>query len=220
VFRALDPAPEDFMKEPVLGGPGYQQAVRAMVDLLEYRLMEDLARAWRVAQPNLEQCGLSDIRYEGLSELAAEDALWRDAPAIEGASATRRETVLGAVLDHLRSVLAIDLASDRRADALSRGARCPDDPGSLGFRRARGVADRFRCLAAGGHARSTGPSGDAAVERALGDRPLSPLAPHLGSRSRPRFPSGRGARGRDCRGVVRASRDHGFRTALPTTEFR
>jgi ATP-dependent helicase YprA (DUF1998 family) len=35
VFRALDPAPEDFMKEPVPGGPGHQQAVRAMVDLLE-----------------------------------------------------------------------------------------------------------------------------------------------------------------------------------------
>jgi len=75
VFRALDPAPEDFMKEPVPGGPGHQQAVRAMVDLLEYRLLEDLARAWRVAQPNLERCGLLGIHYDGLAELAADDAL-------------------------------------------------------------------------------------------------------------------------------------------------
>jgi hypothetical protein len=110
VFRALDPAPEDFMKEPVPGGPGHQQAVRAMVDLLEYRLLEDLARAWRVAQPNLEQCGLMHIRYDGLTELAAADSLWRDAPAIASAGPHRRETVLGAVLDHLRSVLAIDAA--------------------------------------------------------------------------------------------------------------
>ncbi len=63
VFRALDPAPEDFMKEPVGGGPGYESARRAMIDLLEYRLLEDLARAWRVAQPNLEQCGLLRVAY-------------------------------------------------------------------------------------------------------------------------------------------------------------
>jgi hypothetical protein len=131
VFRALDPAPEDFMKEPVPGGPGYQRAVRAMTDLLEYRLLEDLARAWRVAQPNLEQCGLLRIRYDGLAELAAEDALWRDAPAISGASAARRETVLGAVLDHLRSVLAIDavpLTEERTRSLAARVAQTIRDP--------------------------------------------------------------------------------------------
>ena len=53
-FRALDPAPSDFMKEAVDSGPGHERAVKAMTDLLEYRLLEDLARAWRVAQPNLD----------------------------------------------------------------------------------------------------------------------------------------------------------------------
>ena len=131
VFRALDPGPDDFMKEPVPGGPGHQQAVRAMVDLLEYRLLEDLARAWRVAQPNLEQCGLLRIHYDGLAELAAEDALWREAPAIGGASAARREMVLGAVLDHLRSVLAIDalpLTEERTRSLASRVAQTIRDP--------------------------------------------------------------------------------------------
>ena len=33
VFRALDPAPEDFMKEPVAEGPGHRQAVNAMTGL-------------------------------------------------------------------------------------------------------------------------------------------------------------------------------------------
>ena len=154
VFRALDAAPEDFMKEPVAGGPGHQQAVRAMVDLLEYRLLEDLARAWRVAQPNLEQCGLLRIRYDGLAELAADDALWQSEPTIGAASAARREFVLGAVLDHLRSVLAIDaVAPHRGADALARGAGRPDDPGPLGLRRARAPADRHRRFAAGCRAR-------------------------------------------------------------------
>jgi Helicase conserved C-terminal domain len=130
-FRALDPAPEDFMKEPVPGGPGHQQAVRAMVDLLEYRLLEDLARAWRVAQPNLEQCGLLRIHYDGLAELAVEEALWRDAPAIGGAGAGRREMVLGAVLDHLRSVLAIDavpLTEERTRSLAARVAQTIRDP--------------------------------------------------------------------------------------------
>jgi hypothetical protein len=74
VFSALNPSPEDFMKEPVDGGPGYENARRAMVDLLEYRLLEDLARAWRVAQPNLEQCGLLRIAYKrGAKDEAAGD---------------------------------------------------------------------------------------------------------------------------------------------------
>jgi superfamily II DNA/RNA helicase len=131
VFRALDPAPEDFMKEPVPGGPGHQQAVRAMVDLSEYRLLEDLARAWRVAQPNLEQCGLLRIHYDGLAELAAEEALWRDAPAIGDASAMRRRMVLGAVLDHLRIVLAIDavpLAEEQTRSLVARVAQTIRDP--------------------------------------------------------------------------------------------
>jgi hypothetical protein len=131
VFRALDPAPEDFMKEPVSGGPGHQQAVRAMVDLLEYRALEDLARAWRVAQPNLEQCGLLRIRYDGLAELASDDVLWQGAPAIAAASGVRREFILGAVLDHLRSVLAIDavpLTEERTRSLAARIAQTIRDP--------------------------------------------------------------------------------------------
>jgi superfamily II DNA/RNA helicase/very-short-patch-repair endonuclease len=131
VFRALDPAPDDFMKEPVGGGPGYENARRAMVDLLEYRLLEDLARAWRVAQPNLEQCGLLRIGYDGLAQLSSDDARWRSIPVIGAASAERREAVLGAVLDHLRSVLAIDavpLTDERTRSLAARVAQTIREP--------------------------------------------------------------------------------------------
>ena len=131
VFRALDPAPEDFMKEPVGGGPGYESALRAMIELLEYRLLEDLARAWRVAQPNLEQCGLLQVHYEGLAELAGDVSRWRDGPIIPDASAARREQVLAAVLDHLRSVLAIDavpLTEERTRSLAARVAQTIRDP--------------------------------------------------------------------------------------------
>ena len=58
----LEPAPE--------GQPGWSQARRALIEVLEYRAVADLARAWRVIQPDLDQCGLVSIEYEGLSELA------------------------------------------------------------------------------------------------------------------------------------------------------
>ena len=107
IFEAMGLRPEQFMKEPVSTGPGFQRARAAMIDLLTYRAFEDLRRGWRVAQPNLEQCGLLRIDYAGLRELAGDDGLWKGAPALGQASAERRERVLRAFLDHLRSVLAI-----------------------------------------------------------------------------------------------------------------
>jgi ATP-dependent helicase YprA (DUF1998 family) len=109
IFDALQMSPEDFLKEPVASGPGYDQGRRAMIDLLEYRVLEDLSRGWRVAQPNLEQVGLLRIEYEGLADLAADNARWNGLPAIENSTPERREAVLRAVLDHLRMQLAIDV---------------------------------------------------------------------------------------------------------------
>ena len=131
IFDALDPRPRDFLKEPVDSGPGYDQGRRAMIDLLEYRALEDLSRGWRVTQPNLEQAGLLRIEYEGLSELAAEDSRWRGLPAIADASPARREDVLRSFLDHLRMQLAIDAealtdqSTRRIAKAASQWLRDP-----------------------------------------------------------------------------------------------
>jgi hypothetical protein len=76
IFAALDPKPEHFMKEPVDAGPGYANARNVMMQVLHYLAVEDLARAWRVAQPNLEQTGLLKIEYAGLDELVATAAHW------------------------------------------------------------------------------------------------------------------------------------------------
>ena len=108
VFEALDLDADQFMEEAVASGPGYESARAAMIDLLEYRAFEDLRRAWRVAQPNLEQCGLLRIGYAGLGELARDDARWTGAPVMSTVPAERREQVLRAVLDYLRGALAID----------------------------------------------------------------------------------------------------------------
>ncbi len=116
VFEALELRPSDFLREPVDRGPGYERGKEAMTDLLEYSALEDLSRAWRVTQPNLEQTGLLRIEYEGLSELASDDGLWKALPGIGHASAAKREAVLRAILDHLRMRLAID-AAQLTADA-------------------------------------------------------------------------------------------------------
>ena len=131
IFEALELRPRDFLKEPVEAGPGHDQGRRAMIDLLEYRALEDLSRGWRVAQPNLEQAGLLRIEYEGLRELAADGSRWQGLPAIADAPPARREDVLRAVLDHLRMQLAIDtdalteLSTRRTAKNASQWLRDP-----------------------------------------------------------------------------------------------
>ena len=111
-FEALALRPEDFMRDPAPeGSPGWRDARAALIDLLEYRAITDLARAWRVAQPNLEQCGLLAVEYNGLAELAGDDALWRGVPVISEVKAERRKAVLRAFLDHLRRSLAISAAA-------------------------------------------------------------------------------------------------------------
>jgi len=108
LFDALALEPAAYMKEAVESGPGLAKARAAMVDLLEYRAFEDLRRAWRVAQPNLEQCGLLRIGYEGLDALAADDTLWRESAVLAAATVDRRTDVLHAILDNLRGALVID----------------------------------------------------------------------------------------------------------------
>ena len=108
VFDALELQPRDFLRNPVDRGPGFNQGSRAMTNLLEYRILEDLSRGWRVIQPNLEQTGLLRIEYEGLDELASDGSLWVGLPAISSATPSKRVIVLRAILDHLRMQLAID----------------------------------------------------------------------------------------------------------------
>jgi len=108
IFAELNLKPEHFMREPSATGAGSKRARNAMIDLLQYRGFEDLRRAWRVAQPNLEQCGLLQVEYDGLDEIAADEAAWQDAPGLGEVSGDQRFHILRAILDHLRTSLAID----------------------------------------------------------------------------------------------------------------
>ncbi len=122
LFEVLALPPAAWMKTPVDSGPGFERARSAMVELLEYLAIEDLARAWRVAQPNLEQCGLLRLDYDGLDELAADGARWLGIPQLEAMPAPSRSHLLRAILDHLRGALAIeaDIFGRDRGESLKR----------------------------------------------------------------------------------------------------
>ena len=108
IFDALELIPEDFLREPVPRGPGWELGSGAMKDLLQFRALEDLSRGWRIVQPNLEQTGLLKIEYLGLQSMSTEDFIWQGIPAIEHATPETRFDVLTAFLNHMRTQLAID----------------------------------------------------------------------------------------------------------------
>src|SRR5205807_1044288 len=81
---------------------------KAFRDVLGYRLYRDLKRGWRVTSPNLEQCGLLEIRYLSLDELCGAVEEWKGThPALAAASPATRRQVAKVLLDYLRRELAI-----------------------------------------------------------------------------------------------------------------
>lgn len=114
MFDALDLPPEAWMRTPVDSGPGYERARRTMEKLLQHLALVDLARSWKVTQPNLEDCGLLRLDYEELEAFLSDDSVWRGVPLLDAADPAGRALVVRPLLDHLRRALAIDAELLRR----------------------------------------------------------------------------------------------------------
>ena len=80
----------------------------ALQELIEYQVYEDLRRGWRVVQPNLEQCGLLKISYEGLDRLCSDENKWRELPAFQVLQPDDRKLIIITILDHFRKKLAVN----------------------------------------------------------------------------------------------------------------
>lgn len=100
----------DYAKQPAEFGSGKRRNEEAFRKLIEYRLYEDLRRGWRIVQPNLEQCGLLTIEYDGLQTECANNALWQKHrhPVLLQATPEERFIACLAFLNHLRRELATD----------------------------------------------------------------------------------------------------------------
>jgi len=82
---------------------------RALSKVIEYRVLRDLQRGWRVTLPNLEQCGLIQVDYPDLAPLSERDDLWQGShPLLAHAEPGQRQEAATVLLNEMRRVLAID----------------------------------------------------------------------------------------------------------------
>ncbi len=126
VFGALSLKFEDYAADPEVRGPARNATDDALRRAIDYYLYRDLQRGWRVTAPNLEDCGLLQFDYIGLSgkdSLLGESEAWEKGFNIrvdratdefmESPSVLRlcppnlREEILRTLLDVLRRSLAV-----------------------------------------------------------------------------------------------------------------
>ncbi len=109
VFDALGLPFDQYASDPTMDRfAARQETDRALRSVLGYRIYRDLERGWRITSPNLEQCGLLEIRYVALDEVCRAEDLWQDVhPALATASPGDRERIACALLDLMRRELAI-----------------------------------------------------------------------------------------------------------------
>ncbi len=118
VFDALDLPIELYASDPEVRFAAAAETHRAMRDVLAYRLYRDLRRGWRVTAPNLEQCGLLEIRYQSIDEVCGAEDVWSNKHvALASASPETRRSVAKVLLDFMRRSLAI------KVDYLERTAQ-------------------------------------------------------------------------------------------------
>ncbi len=108
VLESLSLHPADYASQPAAKGQASQNARKTLREVLGYRLYFDLQRGWRINNPNLEQLGLLQVGYRGLSDCCADEEEWRKGHPLLGSlsPASRRELVT-ALLDRMRTELCI-----------------------------------------------------------------------------------------------------------------
>jgi len=108
VFDALDLPLDLYASDPTVRFQALEETKRALRSVLGYRLYRDLKRGWRVTTPNLEQCGLIEIRYLSLDDVCGATDVWEQChPALATANKETRMAIARTLLDFMRRELAI-----------------------------------------------------------------------------------------------------------------
>ncbi len=102
----LDPA--DYAANPAAKGIKAQNTLKALRDVLGYRLYFDLQRGWRINNPNLEQLRLLDIGYRDLMTCCEDEEEWRGRHPLLGSIAPdRRFEIVHELLERMRRALCV-----------------------------------------------------------------------------------------------------------------
>jgi len=108
VFEALGLPKELYAVDPEVGFHALEETKRAFRSVLGYRAYRDLKRGWRINSPNLEQCGLLEIKYLSLDDLCKTEDEWKNRhEALASASPETRMKICKTLLDYMRRELAI-----------------------------------------------------------------------------------------------------------------
>ncbi len=102
----LDPA--DYASNPQAKGVKAQNTLKALRDVLGYRLYFDLQRGWRITNPNLEQLGLLKIEYRDLMDCCQDEEEWLKRHPLLGSSTPEgRFKLVEDLLERMRRALCI-----------------------------------------------------------------------------------------------------------------
>lgn len=108
VFDALELPLELYAVDPTVRFQALEETRRALREVLGHRLYRDLERGWRITSPNLEECGLLEIRYRSLDDLSAAEDVWEGRHGtLKNATARQRATIAKVLLDFMRRELAL-----------------------------------------------------------------------------------------------------------------
>ena len=108
VFDALQLPLVLYAADPSVRYQARNETDKALRNVLGYRLYRDLKRGWRITSPNLEQCGLLEIRYQSLEDVCADQEVWAQGhPALVAASPATRGKIARVLLDYMRRELAL-----------------------------------------------------------------------------------------------------------------
>ena len=108
VFEALSLPKELYASDPDVRFHAEEDTNRALRSVLGYRLYRDLKRGWRITAPNLEQCGLLEIKYLSLEDVCQADDLWENShPVLASTTPETRLIISKTLLDLMRRELAI-----------------------------------------------------------------------------------------------------------------
>ena len=107
--KALRLEADDFIEQKGIVPAAEGKFRKALREVLEYRLVVDLRRGWRLTNPNLEQLQLLEVDYADLIACVEDQAQWADQhPLLAQCSALERYLIGHRLLEELRERLAIE----------------------------------------------------------------------------------------------------------------